>query len=59
MEKNILISGVCIIEWGEIVESILPEDYIKISFSTDFEDETIRYLTIESHGKASIPMKDV
>ena len=30
--------GVCIIEWGEMIEEILPQDYIKIEFSRNLED---------------------
>ena len=41
-------SGICIIEWGELIEEALPNDYIKISFEKDLNDENIRYLTIAS-----------
>lgn len=37
--------GICIIEWGEIIEEILPEDYIKISIvkeESDFEKRIIK-----------------
>lgn len=43
--------GVCIIEWGEMVENLLPKDYIKISFSKDDEDENVRKLKIETFGR--------
>lgn len=39
-------SGICIIEWGEIIEEALPQRYIKISFEKDQTDENIRYLKI-------------
>ena len=39
-------SGICIIEWGELIEEALPNDYIKISFENDLNDENIRYLNI-------------
>ena len=39
-------SGICIIEWGELIEDALPNDYIKISFEKDLNDENIRYLNI-------------
>ncbi len=39
-------SGICIIEWGELIEEALPNDYIKISFEKDLNDENIRYLNI-------------
>ena len=41
-------SGICIIEWGELIENALPNNYIKISFEKDLNDENIRYLTIAS-----------
>lgn len=43
-------SGVCIIEWGEIVESALPKDYIKISFEKDYENENYRNITVNTFG---------
>ena len=42
--------GICIIEWGEIIESALPKDYIKISFSRNLEEENKRILNIETFG---------
>ena len=43
-------SGICIIEWGEIVESALPNDYIKISFEKDYENENYRNITVNTFG---------
>lgn len=40
-------SGICIIEWGEIIEEALPNNYIKITFEKDISDENLRYLKIE------------
>lgn len=42
--------GICIIEWGEIIEQALPKDYIKISFSRNQSEENKRILTIETFG---------
>lgn len=42
--------GLCIFEWGELIEDILPDDYIKISFDRDVENEDVRKLTIETFG---------
>lgn len=39
-------SGICIIEWGELIEDALPKDSIRISFEKDEHDENIRYLKI-------------
>ena len=43
-------NGICIIEWGEMIENILPKEYIKISFSKDDLDENVRILNIETFG---------
>lgn len=40
--------GVSIIEWGEMIEEILPPNYTKISFSRDLENENRRILKIEN-----------
>lgn len=42
--------GICIIEWGEIIENALPTDYIKISFSRNQAEENKRILSIETFG---------
>lgn len=41
-------NGICIIEWGELIENILPKNYIKVTFSKDENDENIRYLDIQA-----------
>jgi len=43
-------NGICIIEWGEIIEDALPHDYIKIDFSRNLNDENSRTLNIQSIG---------
>lgn len=43
-------SGICIIEWGELIEDVLPKDYIKISFYRDDSDENIRVLNLQTFG---------
>lgn len=48
--------GVCIIEWGEIIEECLPKDYIKINISRDLENENIRKLDIKMYGNAKIDL---
>lgn len=40
-------SGICIIEWGEIIEEILPKGYTKITFSKNEENADYRELKIE------------
>lgn len=46
--------GICIIEWGEIIESILPKNYIKINFSRNDTNENYRNLDIEFHGNSCL-----
>ena len=41
-------NGICLIEWGELIEDILPKNYIHITFSKDKDNEDIRILNIES-----------
>lgn len=38
--------GVCIIEWGEIIQNILPKNTIYINITKDENDENIRYIEI-------------
>ena len=47
-------SGICIIEWGEKIEEALPPSYLKISFSRNYENESIRNITIENFGNFPI-----
>ena len=44
-------SGICLIEWGEIIEEALPNNYIKITFKKDPSDDNIRYLSIKKMNK--------
>ena len=43
-------NGICIIEWGELIESILPDNYLKIIFDRANDDTSERKLTFEPHG---------
>ena len=40
--------GICIIEWGELIESILPANHIKITINKDFANENQRKIIIEN-----------
>ena len=44
-------NGICLIEWGELIEPILPKEYIKISFSKNEQNENMRILNIEAFGE--------
>lgn len=41
-------NGICIIEWGELIEPILPKNYIKVTFSKNEKNENIRYLNFKA-----------
>ena len=49
-------NGICIIEWGELIEEILPHDYIKISFEKDNSDENVRILNVQAFGNKKLPV---
>ena len=44
--------GICLIEWGELIEDALPEKYIKISFEKNSQNENCRTLCIEAIGSS-------
>ena len=46
--------GLCLIEWGEIIQDALPDSYIKITFQKDNGNENIRKLKIETFGEKKI-----
>ena len=43
-------NGISLIEWGELIEEALPENYFKISFSKDSQDENLRIIKVEATG---------
>lgn len=42
--------GICIIEWGEIIEDIIHNDYIKITIEKDLNHEFLRKIIINCKG---------
>lgn len=44
-------NGICVIEWGELLEDILPNNYIKIKFSRNEKNENIRRLNFKAYGE--------
>ena len=44
-------NGICIIEWGEIIEDALPKEYIHIQFERDNLNDNVRILNIISYGE--------
>lgn len=43
--------GICLIEWGELIEEALPFEYIQISFQKDVKQENTRTLHLKAFGK--------
>lgn len=41
-------TGICLIEWGELIQDALPKNYIHITFEKDEQDENMRILNIQS-----------
>lgn len=54
--EEYLHNGICIIEWGEIIEEVLPDDYIKVVFERDPDCENNRILNFEIHGNRLLPI---
>ncbi len=44
--------GISVIEWGEKILDVLPDDYIHIIFSRNDDDPDRRIIKIEVHGSA-------
>ncbi len=42
--------GICLIEWGELIENALPLEYIHISFEKNNDDPNLRLLKLEALG---------
>ena len=49
--EEYLQNGLCIFEWGEMIEEILQTHYIKITFSRNGENTDLRNLRIEEIDK--------
>lgn len=44
-------TGICLIEWGELIKDALPKDYLHITFSRSNKEENIRILDINTNLK--------
>lgn len=51
-------SGVCIIEWGELIKEALPQDYIEIVFKKDISNDDVRHLNINLIGNKYLNILD-
>ena len=43
-------SGICLIEWGEKIEELLPNDCLRINFEKDTEDSNKRIISFYSNS---------
>ena len=39
--------GICLIEWGEMIESVLPKKYIHITFNRNYQNDDSREIVFE------------
>lgn len=44
-------NGICLIEWGEIIQDILPKDYIHITFRKNVNSDNSRILEFNAYGE--------
>lgn len=44
-------NGICLIEWGELIQDALPKEYLHITFSKDDKNENLRILKIDTNLK--------
>lgn len=44
-------NGISLIEWGNLIQDIVPKGYLKISFEKDLDDPNLRTITFESGSK--------
>ena len=51
-------NGICIIEWGEIIQDVLPENHLTIKFEKDNQNENKKILNIEKFG-TSLNLEDI
>ena len=50
--------GICLIEWGEMIQDILPHEYIHITFIKDNVNDNSRIIQFESIGEKYINILD-
>lgn len=44
-------NGICIIEWGEKIQNLLPKKYLKIIIEKDENNNSLRKITLEPYGE--------
>ena len=45
--EEYLSNGICIFEWGEMLEDVLKKDYIKITFKKSNSEDDLREISVE------------
>jgi len=51
--------GVCIVEWGEMIEHDIDQNYLKITFKYDEQYENKRIIDIEKIGDINIDLESL
>ncbi len=49
--EEYLNNGICIIEWAEIIQNILPKDHIRIEFNKNSNNDNMRKIIIHSPNR--------
>lgn len=47
-------NGICIVEWGEIIQETLNNNYIEIKIQRDSENEEYRKININVYGEKNL-----
>ena len=51
-------NGICLIEWGELIDDAIPKDHLKIHISKSDENDNVRIINITSYGNRYDVMLD-
>lgn len=51
-------NGICLIEWGELIDDVIPKDHLKIKISKSDENDNVRIINITSYGNRYDVMLD-
>ena len=51
-------NGICLIEWGELIDDAIPKDHLKIQISKSDENDNMRIINITSYGNRYDVMLD-
>lgn len=52
-------NGICIVEWGEMIQEALPNNYLQIKFERTLENEAVRVLNFTPFGKVNPELLDL